>query len=152
MSNFFCFSTTRILLTSVYCMYLLKYFIINSCFEHNWDKLQVKFSSMRTMLSQYYLTQLTMSMFVQVQQQQFYNVLCMSDMAVYRDPWSLPMRQQASYFHSVLGLVYWLIYVRVSTIMAIWTVGHRLRSTPTNRHRFAALSLSWRSPGHPFKY
>jgi len=40
----------------------------------------------------------------------------------------------------------WLIYVRVSTITAIWTVGHRLRSTPTNGHRFTALSLPWWSP------
>ena len=45
----------------------------------------------------------------------------------------------------MFGLVY-LIYVRVSTITAIWTVGHRLRSTPTNGHRFTALSLPWRSP------
>jgi len=40
----------------------------------------------------------------------------------------------------------WLIYVRVSTITAIWTVGHILRSTPTNGNRFTALSLPWRSP------
>jgi len=36
--------------------------------------------------------------------------------------------------------------VRVSAITAIWTVGHRLRSTPTNGHRFTALSLPWWSP------
>jgi len=30
-------------------------------------------------------------------------------------------------------------------MMAIWTVGHRLRYTPTNGHRFTAL-------GHPSKY
>jgi len=40
----------------------------------------------------------------------------------------------------------WLIYVRVSTMTAIWTVGHRLRSTLTNGHRFTALSLPWWSP------
>jgi len=39
-----------------------------------------------------------------------------------------------------------LIYVRVSTITAIWTVGHILRSTPTNEHRFTALSLPRQSP------
>jgi len=43
-------------------------------------------------------------------------------------------------------LIDWLIYVRVSTITAIWTVGHRLRSTPTNGHRFTALSIPWQSP------
>jgi len=37
-------------------------------------------------------------------------------------------------------------YVRVSTMTAIWTVGHRLRSTPTNGQRFTALGLPWRSP------
>jgi len=41
-----------------------------------------------------------------------------------------------------------LIYVRVCTITAIWTVGHRLKSTPTNGHRFTALILPWRST-HP---
>jgi len=41
----------------------------------------------------------------------------------------------------LLSLVDWLIYVHVSTITAIWTVGHRLRSTPTNGRRFTALSL-----------
>jgi len=40
----------------------------------------------------------------------------------------------------------WLIYVRVSTITAIWTVSHRLRSTLMNGHRFTVLSLPWWSP------
>jgi len=40
----------------------------------------------------------------------------------------------------------WLIYVRVTTMMAIWTVGHRLRSTLTNGKGFTALSLPWWSP------
>jgi len=39
-----------------------------------------------------------------------------------------------------------LIFVRVSTITAIWTVGHRLWSTPTNGYTFTALSLPWWSP------
>jgi len=43
-------------------------------------------------------------------------------------------------------LIDWLIYVGVSMITAIWTVGHILRSTPTNGHRSTALSLPWRSP------
>ena len=47
---------------------------------------------------------------------------------------------------SLVYLFIYLIYVRVSTITAIWMVGHRLRSTPTNGHRFTALSLPWRSP------
>jgi len=29
---------------------------------------------------------------------------------------------------------------------AIWTIGYRLRSTPTNGHRFTALGLPWWSP------
>jgi len=37
-------------------------------------------------------------------------------------------------------------YVRVCTMPAIYTVGHRLRSTPTNGPRFTALSLPWWSP------
>jgi len=40
----------------------------------------------------------------------------------------------------------WLIYIRVSTMTAIRTVGHILMSTPTNGHRFTALDLPWRSP------
>jgi len=36
----------------------------------------------------------------------------------------------------------WLIYVRVHTMTAIWTVSHRLKSTPTNGHRFTALRRS----------
>jgi len=51
------------------------------------------------------------------------------------------------YFH----ILWWefnfdSFYVRVSTMTAIKTVGHRLRSTPTNGHRFTALGLPWRSP------
>jgi len=38
------------------------------------------------------------------------------------------------------------IYVRVSAITAIQMVGRIFISTPTNRHRFPALSLPWRSP------
>jgi len=37
-------------------------------------------------------------------------------------------------------------FTSVSTMTAIWTVGHRLRSTPTNGHRFTALGLPWWSP------
>jgi len=44
------------------------------------------------------------------------------------------------------GILFHSFYVRVGTMTAIWTVGHRLRSTPTNGHRFTALSLPWRSP------
>jgi hypothetical protein len=37
-------------------------------------------------------------------------------------------------------------YVRVSTKTAIWTVGHRFKSTPTNGPRLTALCLPWWSP------
>jgi len=44
-------------------------------------------------------------------------------------------------------LIDWLIdWSIISTITAIWTVGHTLRSTPTNWHRFTALRFLWRSP------
>jgi len=57
--------------------------------------------------------------------------------------WTKPQRQCHSF-----EMIDWLIYVRVSTMTAIWTVGHRLRSTPTNGHRFTALNLPWWSPIH----
>jgi len=49
---------------------------------------------------------------------------------------------------SAVEYILWFdsLYVRVSTMMVIWTVGHRLRSTPTNGHTFTALGLPWRSP------
>jgi len=37
-------------------------------------------------------------------------------------------------------------YVRVSTITAIWTAGHRFKTKPTNWPRFTAPSLPWWSP------
>jgi len=43
-------------------------------------------------------------------------------------------------------LIDWLIHVRVSTITAIWTVGHILKCIPTNGYRFTALSLPWWTP------
>jgi len=69
----------------------------------------------------------------------------------YVSPWKKKLHQE---IHEILDNILlhlsywadWLIYVRVSTIMAIWTVGHRLRSTPTNEHRCSALSLPWWSP------
>ena len=67
--------------------------------------------------------------------------------AVYISTWTLATAafERFVQLQLMFYLVY-LIYVRVSTITAIWTVGHRLRSTPTNGHRFTALRLPWRSP------
>jgi len=47
-------------------------------------------------------------------------------------------------------VMFYSFYVRVSTITAIWTVGHRLRSTPTNGHRFTALGLPCMAVTDPF--
>jgi len=44
-------------------------------------------------------------------------------------------------FDDRLGLIHF-----TSPGVSTMTVGHRLRSTPTNGHRFTALSLPWRSP------
>jgi len=61
--------------------------------------------------------------------------------------------QTASTFpwHCLLLLLLFFFFLpsvvkRVIVLTAIWTVGHRLRSTPTNGHRCTALSLPWRSP------
>jgi len=53
----------------------------------------------------------------------------------YRDRGWLPAAQtvySTSFF-------FYSFYVRVRTMTAIWTVGHRLRSTPTTGHWFTAL-------------
>jgi len=39
-----------------------------------------------------------------------------------------------------------LFNVRVRTITAIWIIGDRFKSTPTNETRFTAPGLPWRSP------
>jgi len=53
-----------------------------------------------------------------------------------------------AYEEAIINKKNLLIYVSVITITATWTVGHRLRSAPTNGHRFTALSLPWREPIH----
>jgi len=67
---------------------------------------------------------------------------------LYAKPLKYQNHQKYSYSKIILrSRLDWFIYVRVSTITAIiWTVGHKLRSTPTNGHRFAARYFPWWSP------
>jgi len=65
-------------------------------------------------------------------------------LSIYANQWILRSTIKAS----ACWVFDWLIYVRASTMTAIWTVGQRLRSTLTYGHRFTALGLLWRSPIH----